>query len=145
MEYHFFRKNEIIFKEGSIGKTFYIILKGNVGIYKNNANINPQNGNEENKIIDSPEISHYSINMTPDLKEIQTPVSFIETNRNKLKEIAELTKGSSFGEFALLENKPRAATIICKKDSHFAVLDQKSFKKILGKLKYIFFFLIVFQ
>jgi CRP-like cAMP-binding protein len=32
--------------------------------------------------------------------------------------------GKSFGELALLTSKPRAATIQCKKDTDFAVLDK---------------------
>lgn len=42
--------------------------------------------------------------------------------------------GSSFGELALLEEtlKPRAATIICKSDCHFATLEWKAFRKLFG-------------
>ena len=50
-----------------------------------------------------------------------------------LKEIKILNAGLSFGELALIENKPRAATIICKEDCGFAVLDKKNFDLILSK------------
>lgn len=34
----------------------------------------------------------------------------------------------SFGELALTEKKPRAATIVAKEDCHFAILIKKHFK-----------------
>jgi len=51
-----------------------------------------------------------------------------------LKKVQELRNGSSFGELALLEDtlKPRAATIICKCDCHFATLDWKAYRKLFG-------------
>lgn len=42
-----------------------------------------------------------------------------------------MSEGSAFGELALMERKPRAATIICKEDCKFAILDAKDFKEIL--------------
>lgn len=39
--------------------------------------------------------------------------------------------GRSFGEQALIYNKPRLATIICEKNCHFAVLNKIDFIKIL--------------
>jgi hypothetical protein len=37
MNYSFFKKNEVVFAEGSIGQEFFIILKGSVTIYKQQA------------------------------------------------------------------------------------------------------------
>lgn len=45
-----------------------------------------------------------------------------------------MTKGQSFGELALLDNKPRSATIICEEKCHFAVLDKQYFVEILSFL-----------
>jgi CRP-like cAMP-binding protein len=50
-----------------------------------------------------------------------------------MKEVKELSDGEAFGELALLNKKPRAATILCKEDCHFAVLDKKHFKMILSE------------
>lgn len=47
-------------------------------------------------------------------------------------EVAEKLTGDSFGELALIEDKPRTATIICKEVCHFAILDRMSYKEILG-------------
>lgn len=49
-----------------------------------------------------------------------------------LREVKILKTGDAFGELALLGNKPRAATILCKEDSHFAVLDKQYYKEILS-------------
>lgn len=79
-----------------MGTTFYIILKGRVGV-----------------IINLP-----------------------KPGKNELEptEVAQLSAGESFGELSLMETmmKPRAATIRCKEDSHFAVLDKKPYQEILG-------------
>lgn len=74
-------------------------------------------------------------------KVFQTPLisgnndsySFI-SDENRISELIEvntLNTGASFGELALLSNKPRAATIICKEDCHFAVLEKDDFRRIL--------------
>lgn len=54
-----------------------------------------------------------------------------------LNEIAEKVTGESFGELALIEDKPRSATIICKEECHFAVLERDHYKEILGKTSVI--------
>ena len=46
----------------------------------------------------------------------------------KRTKVAELSDGKSFGELALLNNKPRAATIIAIEDTDFATMDKPSFK-----------------
>lgn len=51
-------------------------------------------------------------------------------------EVAILRTGQSFGELALIANKPRAATIRCMSDTHFAVLSKQDYDKVLGKIEY---------
>ena len=48
---------------------------------------------------------------------------------------ARLKTGDSFGEKALLEDQPRAATIVTLKTSYFAVLDRASFRNCLMKIE----------
>lgn len=43
----------------------------------------------------------------------------------------ELEEGFAFDELALINNKPRLATIMCHEDSHFMTLDKLSFILIL--------------
>jgi CRP-like cAMP-binding protein len=37
-------------------------------------------------------------------------------------EVVNLRAGKSFGELALIKNKPRAATVKCIEDCHFATM-----------------------
>lgn len=55
-----------------------------------------------------------------------------ESSAKSNKEFLILTAGSSFGELALIKNKPRSATIFTTEDTHFAVLSKKDFIRILG-------------
>lgn len=79
-----------------MGTTFYIILKGRVGVI------------------------------------IKLP----KPGKNELEptEVSQLNTGASFGELSLMDAqlKPRAATIMCKEDCHFAVLDKAPYQSILG-------------
>ena len=43
------------------------------------------------------------------------------------KEVSILNKGMSFGEQALLNDAPRAATIRCNEDCYFAVLSKEDY------------------
>lgn len=52
----------------------------------------------------------------------------------KLKEILTLKSGSSFGDLALIESKPRSATILTKSECHFAVLGRTDYQRILGNI-----------
>jgi len=51
-----------------------------------------------------------------------------------LQKVAELPQGAAFGELAIMDNilKPRSATITCKEDCHFLVLDRDIYKQVLG-------------
>ena len=53
-----------------------------------------------------------------------------------LKEVFVYHSGSNFGELALMEKKPRSATILTKTPCHFAVLDKTNYQRILaGRMK----------
>lgn len=55
-----------------------------------------------------------------------------EENDKKYTQVATLAEGFSFGELALINNKPRAATIRALAPSYFAVLDKESYQFALG-------------
>jgi len=48
----------------------------------------------------------------------------------------QLQAGQSFGELALINDKPRAATIMCLTDCYFAVIDKSDYAKVLKKIEY---------
>ena len=50
-------------------------------------------------------------------------------------EVVQLRSGKSFGELALIKNKPRAATIKCVEDCHFAVMSKSDYEKVLQKIE----------
>lgn len=81
--------------------------------------------------------------MSKDLNEEKLVLSnFIENNQNLEKITLDNSNiylnstlfHGSFGELGLVSNRPRAYTIITHKPSIFAVLSQKSFKKITSDL-----------
>lgn len=49
-------------------------------------------------------------------------------------EVKQITEGNSFGELALISNKPRAATIKCLENTDFAVMYKKDYLKVLLKI-----------
>ena len=49
--------------------------------------------------------------------------------------VAELPAGVGVGEAALLNNKPRAATVKCVTDCHFAVLSKEHFQREIGAVE----------
>ena len=48
--------------------------------------------------------------------------------------VAYYSKGDYFGELALLQNRPRAASILCTQNSHFGVLGKDDYTQILANL-----------
>ena len=49
--------------------------------------------------------------------------------------MATLDAGKSFGELALIMQKPRAATIKCIEDTFFATLDKSDFEASLSRIE----------
>jgi hypothetical protein len=61
-----------------------------------------------------------------------------ELSRNTIPETEEIQRigaGRSFGEKALLNEATRAATIICSKNCHFAVMNKAEYIKVLRKIE----------
>ena len=50
-------------------------------------------------------------------------------------EVVTLTQGQSFGELALINNEPRAATIKTIADCSFGIIGRHDYKKVLEKLE----------
>ncbi|CAI2379308.1 unnamed protein product [Moneuplotes crassus] len=52
-----------------------------------------------------------------------------------LLEIATLERGASFGEVALIEDKPRGASIKCRYDCIFATMEREDYSKTLSRIE----------
>ncbi len=114
--YKALKSGEIVFLEGTQGNLFYIILKGTVSVCKF------VGANTDDKFQKS------NIFSVLDKK----------TSKNLLVfELKILGKGENFGELALINNKPRQATVVCKEDCELAILEKKDFEDILSR-KYIY-------
>jgi hypothetical protein len=48
-------------------------------------------------------------------------------------EVSKLKSGDHFGDLAILDNKPRAATIKCINNCHFATLGHDDYQRVLAK------------
>ena len=59
----------------------------------------------------------------------------VEVEVEEFTEVASLGSGTGFGELALINEKPRAASIICKVNTTFAVLKKNHFASILGRFE----------
>lgn len=57
-----------------------------------------------------------------------------ELMHKNINEVATLTDGKYFGEQALLNNKPRAATIKCKTDCHIGVMTRPDYTISIGRI-----------
>ena len=58
-----------------------------------------------------------------------------QTGKGKARMATILRQGDCFGELALISNRPRAATVMCREDCHFAVLGKEQYTDILGKVQ----------
>ena len=46
-----------------------------------------------------------------------------------------MSNGKSFGEKALINNALRAATVVCTRPCHFAVMNKAEYDKVLRKIE----------
>uniref|UniRef100_A0A7S3KDF4 Cyclic nucleotide-binding domain-containing protein n=1 Tax=Euplotes crassus TaxID=5936 RepID=A0A7S3KDF4_EUPCR len=118
----------MVFEKGSIGDTFYIILHGDVGVYvprqKKQAILKMETMSKSdrkslrNSIASSKKFN--SILPIHTMKKIENMAEFIV-----------LKGGQAFGEAALINNAPRSASILCKTDCHFAIMNKENFNGTL--------------
>ena len=50
-------------------------------------------------------------------------------------EVIQLTAGNAFGDLALINNRPRAATIRCLTDCEFACIKKEDYDALLKKIE----------
>ncbi|KAG1665295.1 hypothetical protein FOA52_015872 [Chlamydomonas sp. UWO 241] len=115
-----FEPGQDIIKEGTKGDRFYIVERGRLGVFKNNSGNSGGNGGGA-QMADLPG--------TPAVAHITTGSSF-----NSDKPVMVYTSGAYFGELALLNDEPRAATV--RALSHVCCLsfDREHFRSAMGPL-----------
>ena len=52
---------------------------------------------------------------------------------SETKEVRILSFGDCFGELGLIDDKPRAASVLCRRETHLAVLEKTDYVRILSK------------
>ncbi|EAR98064.2 cyclic nucleotide-binding domain protein (macronuclear) [Tetrahymena thermophila SB210] len=105
MKHQYMKKDQVVFHIDTTGSKFYLILEGTVGVYIRLPKKRQES--EDNQQENTNQID------------------------NDLVCVKELNAGTGFGELALMNNKPRLASIICHSNCHFATLDKKEFNEIL--------------
>lgn len=68
------------------------------------------------------------ITKTLGIYQLDTKILTIQT----FKKVHSLAQGDCFGELALMSNRPRAARIVCSKDSIFGILLKNEYKNTIG-------------
>ncbi|CAI2382562.1 unnamed protein product [Moneuplotes crassus] len=102
-------KGQTVFRLGDYGNIFYIIIHGTVSVH---------------------------VKVDRDIIEGQNDPKLEENHHKKIMvEVTRLNAPNSFGEIALMEYKPRAATIKCVEDCVFALIDKSNYQKIFGRLQ----------
>lgn len=135
MEISDYPQGSIIVKFGDKGNSFYIILEGTVGFYLPDSrrslfSIKPMSDKEfVNK---SKNNSLFKRTSLEDFSEVHTSPNPVFAPP-VLEEVSRMGPGESFGEFALISNKPRAATVIALTAVTVAILNKKDFKNLIEK------------
>lgn len=141
-------EGEVLFEYQSIGYEFFIILKGMVGIC---INLKGPDYDERKKAASEgqlpvlvPAVPRHKSRFEEVPKSPSNVMSKVVKNASGysifygetlMKEINSLPEGTSFGEVAIQgkDTCTRNATIYCKRDCYFAVLDKVNFQRIIGE------------
>jgi len=145
----FVPEGQVLFEAQTIGYEFFIILKGQVGI---GISLKGPDYEEKKKaVLEGPKMPKLPEKVprfkskfdgvpkspaNPSSRVIRTPDGYVVfLGDTMLKDINTLGDGASFGEVAIMGNDvcTRNATIFCKKDCYFAVLDKQNFQRIIGE------------
>eukprot|EP00002_Diphylleia_rotans_P020215 TRINITY_DN3923_c0_g1_i14.p1 TRINITY_DN3923_c0_g1~~TRINITY_DN3923_c0_g1_i14.p1 ORF type:complete len:670 (+),score=132.25 TRINITY_DN3923_c0_g1_i14:100-2109(+) len=140
---------EVVFYQGSIGKTFYVILSGSVTIHVKSADeerhevtakpivsLLKDTGNKRSSISKLSVDKNLSLGAAPQ----QTPEQPMPTQEEGYdfgRLVGTLSSGDAFGELALLTNPPapRAASIIAVEDTQFLTIHKTDYDRTLKRIQ----------
>mmetsp|Transcript_62175 Transcript_62175/g.73647 ORF Transcript_62175/g.73647 Transcript_62175/m.73647 type:complete len:251 (-) Transcript_62175:168-920(-) len=114
-----FEDGDVVCHEGDEGNKFYIIKDGEAVCSKRVISQVGGGGGGENG------------------ETTTTTMTGGETMTAVTREVARLTKGSYFGEIALVTTKPRQATVTVAGSLKCLTLDRKTFKRVMGPIQNI--------
>lgn len=126
MRYAEYGKDDYVFRYGQPGETFYIILQGKVGVLLPTSMVSVSNPQPQNTT--RGQLTYTKRRLVLSL--LRRASVSLSPGSDEL-EVAELTPGHSFGELALLQDTPRAASILCKEKTVLAVLRKEHFDSVL--------------
>ena len=151
-----FEPGDCVINFGEIGEKFYIVLVGLLGVLIPSFSDKKTSPSEIKKslsrrsLLQDSEIKQRRASQRAEIEMIKEFESFTHPNQSEflnidskiidkfneietMTEVSSLQDGDSFGELALLSEKPRATTVEAKEVSVLAVLSKQDFKKILSQ------------
>ncbi|CDW88479.1 cyclic nucleotide-binding domain containing protein [Stylonychia lemnae] len=163
LTYEYHQAGELVFSQGEQGDKFYIIIEGQVSVrvmnkeyerrekeisqlkqkmLKSRKSYNEYLVKSQEYVVNGQEVpgdlTDKIAHANNDIKQKAQIIEDIEEELQNIKEHQELMKlqsGQSFGELALITNKPRQANIMCLNDCHFAVMNKQDYERVLQKME----------
>ncbi|CAK69127.1 unnamed protein product (macronuclear) [Paramecium tetraurelia] len=126
-EHEYATQNTSIINIDSVGDKFYIILQGQVGIYfKPNF---MEDKVSSTKLLEKVKMRFRQAVNNNKFKDYQ--INKISSQQSDLALLKILLPGQSFGETALVHNRPRDFKAVALQPCHFAVLRRQYFKEVV--------------
>eukprot|EP00002_Diphylleia_rotans_P030993 TRINITY_DN6416_c0_g2_i1.p1 TRINITY_DN6416_c0_g2~~TRINITY_DN6416_c0_g2_i1.p1 ORF type:complete len:768 (-),score=129.61 TRINITY_DN6416_c0_g2_i1:582-2885(-) len=146
MQYVSVPAGEVVFYQGSIGKTFYVILSGSVTVHVKSADEEHQDDRKSHAGAGAKDMQgkRASISRLPLDKSsnassptVPTIPEATEAPYDFGRLVGTLASGDAFGELALLTNPtaPRAASIIAVEDTEFLTIHKTDYDRTLKRIQ----------
>ena len=125
MTYAKCNKDSVVFYQGDVGDSFYIIITGTLSVH-----VKPQDNDKKESKKDRRKSSMIA------------EMALAAAQRNSLTDptaifgpsVALVRSGDSFGELSLIQGAPRAATCITREVCEFLVISKKAYDYVLADL-----------
>jgi len=139
-----FEDNELIIRQGDVGETMYLIKEGAVYCTLNDAVTEACANLDE-----TPQEDKFRSMRFKEAQELVTPrqesrqphppkgVTIPDFDAHASREVLKISAGGYFGEKALIQAAPRAASVISRGKSTCFMISRKTFEEVLGPLSAI--------